>query len=483
MATSDPIQQFSSDVSSLQSKVSELQKKVQLADSRDAVEDLQSGVNGMAQRIASLRTNGYVFERDLEFKAQSFVESWALLYPNVQAQINLQSSTLVNFLRSIELQMPQLASMARNPAMGRGLLGSLQSTVDQMESKVTATERSIEGLYDHFKTQVQEVTSHLDEIDYLLKQLAEASFQLLPTEAGIAATKAVWCRTGKEQKDDPEGVLYLTDQRLIFEQKEEIATKKVLFVVTEKKKVQALQLETPVILVDKVDTSKQGMMKNEDHIEIRFASGAPMPMAHFHIWKDNAAWQALINRARIKDFDKGRAVAVDKAAEEMVKSAPTQCPSCGGAITTVILRGMDSIKCEYCGLVIRLADAPAATSSVETKELPWGTNAPISVRLGTQVSSVMANGKCSVAIQDPAVYQQKIGNDSALLLQVRSLLALKLGDILGQISSGIPNADALGARAVEIAGKVQEAVNPNLAAMGVKLNRVTIDGFDVKPVS
>jgi hypothetical protein len=209
-------------------------------------------------------------------------------------------------------------------------------------------------MYDQFNNQVYAATKHLNEIEYLVTQLAEASFQLLPTEAGIAAVKAVWCKTGKEQKEDPEGVLYLTDQRLLFEQKEEIATKKVLFVVTEKKKVQGLLLEAPVALVDKVDTSKQGMLKNEDHIELRFLSGAPLQVTHFHIWQENAAWQALINRAKSKDFDKGRAVALDQAALDKVKAAPAQCPSCGGNITTVVLRGMDSINCEYCGFVIRL---------------------------------------------------------------------------------------------------------------------------------
>jgi DNA-directed RNA polymerase subunit RPC12/RpoP len=149
-------------------------------------------------------------------------------------------------------------------------------------------------------------------------------------------------------------VLYLTDQRLIFEQKEEIATKKVLFVVTEKQKVQGLQLEAPVALVEKVDASKQGMLKNEDHIEIRFLSGASVQAGHFHIWKEGTAWQGLINRARAKDFDKGRSVALDQAAVDKVKAAPAQCPSCGSNITTVVLRGMDTIKCEYCGLVIRL---------------------------------------------------------------------------------------------------------------------------------
>jgi len=338
----------------LQNKISSLQQSVQLTKTRDSVEDVQTSVNGMAQRILSLRTRGYVFEKDLESQAQAFVTSWALLYPNLQAQINLQSNSLVNALRPVEMQMPQLASMAGNPAMGRGLLASLQSAVEGVESKVSASERAIEGMYDQFNNQVYAATKHLNEIEYLVTQLAEASFQLMPTEAGIAAVKAVWCKTGKEQKEDPEGVLYLTDQRLLFEQKEEIATKKVLFVVTEKKKVQGLLLEAPVALVDKVDTSKQGMLKNEDHIELRFLSGAPLQVTHFHIWQENAAWQALINRAKSKDFDKGRAVALDQAALDKVKAAPAQCPSCGGNITTVVLRGMDSINCEYCGFVIRL---------------------------------------------------------------------------------------------------------------------------------
>ena len=77
-------------------------------------------------------------------------------------------------------------------------------------------------------------------------------------------------------------------------------------------------------------------------------------MAHFHIWQDAAVWQSLINRARSKDFDQGRAVALDQAAVEKVKAAPAQSPSFGGNITTVVLRGMDSIKCEFCGFVIRL---------------------------------------------------------------------------------------------------------------------------------
>jgi len=354
MATPSPAQQIADEIRTLQNDVNSLQSSVRLSNTRDALEDLQTNLNGLSQRIATLRTRGYVFEKDLETQAQALVESWGLLYPNLQAQLNQQSSILIAALRPIELQMPQLAAAARNPGAARGLLTSIKAAVSQLEGKVSATERTIDGLYDQFRGEVNQFQRHLDEIEYLVTQLAEASFQLLPTEGGIAAVKAVWCKTGKEQKNDPEGVLYLTDQRIIFEQKEEIATKKVLFVTTAKEKVQNLQLESPVALAEKVETSKQGLLKNEDHIEIHFASGAPVDMAHFHIWQDCASWQALINRAKAKDFDKGRAVAIDQAAADKVKAAPTQCPSCGGNITQVVMRGQDTITCEFCGTVIRL---------------------------------------------------------------------------------------------------------------------------------
>ena len=45
------------------------------------------------------------------------------------------------------------------------------------------------------------------------------------------AVRATWQKGGE---DNPQGILYLTDQRLLFEQKQEIGAKKVLFITTEK---------------------------------------------------------------------------------------------------------------------------------------------------------------------------------------------------------------------------------------------------------
>ena len=119
-----PAQQIASEISSLQTKISWLQDSVRLSKARDAVEDVQTNIHGMAQRIAALRSKGYVFEKDLETQAQSFVGAWALLCPNVQTQINVQSTNLMNALRPVEMQMPQLSAMALGvvPAVAKQFL-------------------------------------------------------------------------------------------------------------------------------------------------------------------------------------------------------------------------------------------------------------------------------------------------------------------------------------------------------------------------
>jgi len=171
----------------------------------------------------------------------------------------------------------------------------------------------------------------------------------------VRAVKATWTRDEKKDKEDPEGILFLTDQRLIFEQREEIATKKVLFITTERKKVQELEFEVPVFSIASVKATRQGMLKNEDWLDLEFESGAFARSAKLHLDGQNCnEWQALINQAKSRELDGDRALAVDEAAVAKVNSAPVICPSCGGTLSRPVLRGMQTITCDFCGRVIKL---------------------------------------------------------------------------------------------------------------------------------
>jgi cell division septum initiation protein DivIVA len=224
--------------------------------------------------------------------------------------------------------------------------------VDELEAKVKAASDSIEGMYDQFETEVRELRQHIEHVEWVLAQAAEASFDLLPTEAPIAAVRATWER-GRD--DRPQGILFLSDQRLLFEQKQDIATKKILFLTTGKERIQELRLEVALGHIAAVKASRKGLLGHEDHLDIEFQPEAAYSAAHFHIdGQRSAAWQRMVQRAHAGDYDRDRVTEIDDEAVRRVREAPTRCPVCNAPITQRILRGMDRITCEYCGHIVRL---------------------------------------------------------------------------------------------------------------------------------
>ena len=353
MSAQNLAEQVKSDIQNLQSTLSDLQGSVRLTDIRDSVEDLGSSINGLDRRIKSLREKGYAFEKELEEQAVDFLKEWRGIAPGLEEAVKRETEELSRSLRPLEIQITQLVGENRKAPALAPLVKKVKSQVEALEGKVEAVESGIRGEYDQFESEVDKLKNHLYKIEWMLTELSEASFGLLATESGIMAVKAVWASGEKQSKEDPEGVLYLTDQRIIFEQKEKVATKKVLFVATEKELIQETHWEVPVLLLEEAKARKEGFLNKDDYIELRFSSGAPYDVIHLHIWQRGDEWVALLNRAKAREFDGTRAIPIDKAVADKVKNAPTQCPECGGEIKQPILRGMESITCEYCGVTIR----------------------------------------------------------------------------------------------------------------------------------
>ena len=354
MANETSSAQLKNHLQEMNSSLRDMQSSARLTDLRDRVEDLGGSVSGLDQRVQALRNKGYAFEKELEEQAVNFSKGWAEIAPGIEREISREASSLARSLGPLESQLAELSGAGGAPAMLLPRAEKLKTEVETLEGKIEAIEENIRGAYDQFQSDVSKMEYHLGRLEWMVTELSEASFQLLATESGIMAVKAVWAKKGKQSKGDPEGVLYLTDQRLIFEQKEKVATKKVLFIATEKELVQETLWEVPVVLVEEAKSSKEGFLSKDDYLELTLDSRASMDMIHLHIWQRGDDWVALLNRAKAGDFDQTRAIPINEDVLERVKNAPTKCPSCGGAINQPILRGMENLSCEYCGDVIRL---------------------------------------------------------------------------------------------------------------------------------
>jgi len=347
----NPIEEIRQEISTVRSDLSRLISDCRLSTITDEVSALDTNIANMGLRIKKIRDRKYAFNKISEQAGLEFQKQWASKKGVIQNQTAIESNNLRLGLHPLE---SRIAALQVNLGSA-SLVKMAKNELDNYETRINASESMLRNLYDDLKTEVEKLDQQLDLVEFTLDNSDAASFGFIPGESVVMSVKAVWAKDGKEKKDDPDGILFLTDQRLVFEQKEEIATKKVLFVTTERELVQKLQFEVPVVSIETVKATKQGLFKNEDWIELVLATGSFSREVSLHLdGQDSAEWQKLINRVKTKEIDADRAIALDQAAVEKAKSAPSQCPNCGGAITKPVLRGMDTITCDFCGNVIRL---------------------------------------------------------------------------------------------------------------------------------
>ncbi len=331
----------------LQSDFNRLHDEMLLTRVHDEMSDIQTTLSMLPTQIEALRTRGYVFRNYLERKIDVLAEQWKQIQGRVTQEISR---------RTRELSMDSdVAERALQLAVSgnQSQLMQAESAIRTLESKVRAAQSAVEAMYSSLRENVNQTRSQVEEIKTLLDRVDEASFQLRPAEDPIASCKAQYF----EQADEgPEGILYLTDARLLFERKEEVATKKFLFITTEKETVKEFVFEVSVGHIDEIEASDQRkFLRRKEMLELLFSPDADLNGATLRLLDaKNEDWAMLIGRVKSGEIAKERTQPKDEAVVEAVQSAPTKCPTCGATLSVEIVRGMSEITCEYCGSVIRL---------------------------------------------------------------------------------------------------------------------------------
>lgn len=350
----DPAQAASdlaSKISDLDRRFTQLQSDARLAAVQDEVENLDTEVGQLAVRLKEVRTLGYVYGHDLDDRIKACARQWPNLRMGAKGQIAKQAPELEAGLKPIEVKLNNIKRRQAQIPDANRLVADATPAIEALEARVTAAQSAIRGSFDSFKREADAVAAQIADARRIVEWTRDSKCQLLPGEGVYAAVAAKWDRDGK---DDPKGRLYLTDQRLLFERREEVATKKFLFVATAKELVHELLLDVPVREIEGMQATDKGLFGNEDHIDVAFSPEAPVRSAHFHLdGQDNKLWVTWIGRAKAGEFDKERAVKPAPGVD-LSATAPTKCPACNADFTKPVLRGQTEIRCEFCGSVTRL---------------------------------------------------------------------------------------------------------------------------------
>jgi hypothetical protein len=330
----------------LQDQLADVQESMLLTSIRNDRADIETALSLLPTEIEELRNRGYVFRSFLERKVDVLAEQWEDIDDRVSREVSRRT-------RELEREADEAESVLRQAMSGRAPhIARAESAVAAFESKVRAAQSAVRATYETLQQNVNQTHGQVEQVRWLLDQIDEASFQLYPAEDPISACKAQYIENGDE---GPKGILYLTDERLIFEQKEEIATKKILFITTDKETVQGLIFEVPIGQIEEAVSSDKGFLGRKEMLELLFAPEADLSHAALRLHgAENEEWAGLIGRVKSGEITKERTRPKDKAAVEAARAAPTKCPTCGATLAVQVVRGMREITCEYCGSVIRL---------------------------------------------------------------------------------------------------------------------------------
>lgn len=337
----------------LQSEFDNLQDDIMLASVYDDMGRVEGTLMGLTSDLEALRMQNYVFGSFLENKISVLADKWEQVSEGVDDEVNRLSDDLAG--EADESERFLRLALGGNRAM----VGRAEASVRSLTSKASSARQAVASRYGDVAQNIQGTREQLDQIKWAFEQANEACFDFLQGEALVAASKA---KLLKERGSDEgmEGVLYLTDGRLLFEQKEKVVTRKILFITTASEQVQECKLTALVGSVEKVEAEDaRKLLSSRDLLHLQFAREAPVDAASFQLLDGakNEAWVQLINRVRVGEIERERvATAAEEKAtlNEQTQQAPTICPTCGAVLPTEIVRGQTTITCDYCNTVIRL---------------------------------------------------------------------------------------------------------------------------------
>lgn len=334
-------------ISEVESKFKELISKVKLTTLSSNITALGNQTTELPASIQTVRDRGYAYRSYLEYKVDVLKEQWDEVNEDLKHWVETESEELQDDLAHVEKLVERLTG-AGLTTVAKSLHARTASAVEVLEEKIESAEEHIESQYDTIQREVDNTKRQLNEINWIMDMKDEASFDFGAAEEVFLVAKAEWDDGG----DKPDGMLFLTNHRLIFEQKEKTGKR---FGMFGGKETQGILWETPISSVEEVTAENKGLMGGKDMVNLTLGSGAPYPQITVEVKGGVASkfWAKQINRMATGNAEDERAIEPDPEMIQRLRNAPTDCHVCGGKLPSIV-EGQDEVECMYCGATVRI---------------------------------------------------------------------------------------------------------------------------------
>ncbi len=335
-------EELSAAIDAAKARYDDLVKRVQMTDIVRETTALGSKIEGLPETIDGIRSRGYKFRSYLENKIEVMAGQWDDINDRIERWLDEEAADLDDELADAEKAYRQL-----NRRKTESRLEALNGALDTLESQVKSSEEKIKAVYEALDREMSTTANQLRTVNQQLDWLEGADVKLNAGEGLFMAAEAEW----DDNRDKPDGFIFVTDQRIIFEQSE----KKGGMLGFGGKKVKEILWEVPHNQVEKVVPANEGFGGGKDMMTLKLGSGAPYAEIICEIKGGIEAdyWAQQVSRAAKGLISQDSAVEPDPELIERLQNAPTECPNCGGVLDK-LMAGANEVTCKYCGNVVRV---------------------------------------------------------------------------------------------------------------------------------
>ncbi|RLE61462.1 MAG: hypothetical protein DRJ35_00545 [Thermoprotei archaeon] len=315
-----------------------------ISEPRKILQQLDGLSVSLPSRLSELRVKGYVYRSYLEKKLENLIDGWMKIRQSFLTNVNDLEKRYKSRLKDIELQLRESSLFDPNIAVGEEQ--RLESIRLELESLCDDIERSVDSILESVRDVEREFASVKWEINNAEQTLDKASRIGLELQQGEFLYAAfTGTLLGNEKA---KCTVFLTNRRFIIVGEKDIVLKKILFIPVKKKKTYITIADMPIGYVKDVKPGKVGFFRGKG---VYITAGTEEFVIDMEDYKVDTFIKHLIKAMR-GDID--NEVIINVKPEEKTMPKVVQCPYCGAPVKVPLIRGVTSIKCEYCGSIIHI---------------------------------------------------------------------------------------------------------------------------------
>jgi len=277
-------------IAELRSEHNRLTTAATLRHKQDELRSLERELSELTQTAQKLTQGGYaggaVLSGQIQVLSAKLAQSKALF-----TQVVTAASA------RLQAELGQ-ANLGVGGALGgqTSLLDSATEALETLSGRVETAEGQLDSVLEPFTSAQYELDTLFNRLTWSQEQWGEFSGDKNAGGGLLIACEAEWKQTGKGG-DDPDGILFLTDKALIFEQKEK---KGKTFGMFGGKMVQEVEWSIPLGQISDVRSKNEGVFGGKDILFLTVSGGDPAPEVKIEVKgsADNKAWMAYIAQAK-----------------------------------------------------------------------------------------------------------------------------------------------------------------------------------------